>query len=124
MEDGGEEPLKTGTIPLGGTRPAMVPGIGLPWDAAVPMLFVAAEVQMAVTGVQGAAYAALLLAVIGLPLRVWVSYDWYAVRNVFVYLRTMAPALDARAWGGSTVSHFPLHPKARAREVRGMWAGV
>ena len=113
--------LNAGSIPLGGTRPAMVPAIGLPWEAAVPLALAAAEVQMAVTGLKGLAYAVGLMVAIGLPLRVWVSYDWYAIRAVGVWLRTMGPALDVRSWGGATVSPFPLHPKWLKRETRGMW---
>ena len=57
----------------------MVPFVGLPFSAAVPLLFAAAEVQMAVGGLKGVGYAALLLVAVGLPLRAWVSYDWYAI---------------------------------------------
>ena len=119
-----EDGLRTGPIPLGATRPPMVPGIGLPFSAAVPLVVAAAEVQVAAAGLKGVAYAALLLVAVGLPLRVWVSFDWYAIECVFVWLRTMGPALDARRWGGSTASHFPLNPKALAAEIRGMAARV
>lgn len=116
----GDDGLNAGPIPLGATRPAMVPFVGLPIEAAVPLIVAAAEVQMAVTGLQGVAYAALLLVVVGLPLRVWVSYDWYAIRNVALWLRTMGPAVDGPAWGGATVSPMPAHPRNRRRETRGM----
>lgn len=115
-----EDGLHTGPVPLGATRPPMVPFVGLPFSAAVPLVVAAAEVQMAVTGLQGVAYALVLLATVGLPLRVWVSYDWYAIENVALWLRTMGPALDATRWGGSTASHAPLLPKWLARETRGM----
>ena len=119
MDGADEDGLRAGPIPLGATRPPMVPMVGLPWSAAVPLVVAAAEVQMAVTGLQGVVYAAVLLLALGLPLRIWVSYDWYAIENVFVWLRTMGPALDATRWGGSTASHFPLHPRRLREEVRG-----
>lgn len=120
--DAAEEPRgpRTGPIPLGATRPPMVPFVGLPFSAAVPLLFAAAEVQMAVGGLKGVGYAALLLVSIGLPLRAWVSYDWYAIEVLMAWGRTSGPALDSARWGGATVSPFPLHPRHRRREPRGM----
>ena len=45
-----EDERRSGPIHLGATRPPMVPGLGIPFSAAVPTLLAAAEVQMAVTG--------------------------------------------------------------------------
>ncbi len=112
----GEDELRAGPIHLGATRPPMVPGLGIPFTAAGPLLLAAAEVQMAVTGLLGLAYAAGLVAVVAGTLRIWVAYDWYAMECVMVWARTSGPALDNRRWGGSSVSHFPL----RATTVRGM----
>jgi len=63
---------------------------------------------------------ALLLVAVGLPLRAWVSYDWYAIEVLMAWGRTSGPALDSARWGGASVSHFPLHPRHRRREPRGM----
>ncbi|NOG73586.1 MULTISPECIES: VirB3 family type IV secretion system protein [Roseicella] len=116
----GEDDLRAGPIHLGATRPPMVPGLGIPFTAAVVVLLGAAEVQMAVTGWQGLLYAAGLIAAVAGPLRIWVSYDWYAMECLFVWARTSGPALDNRRWGGSTVSHFPLKPSS----IRGLTAGA
>lgn len=121
--DGGpEEGPRGGPIPLGATRPPMVPFVGLPFSAAIPLLFAGAEVQMAVGGLQGLAYAALLAAAVGAPLRAWVSHDWYAVEVLAAWARTSGPALDSARWGGASVSPFPLRPRHRRREPRGMTA--
>ena len=101
---------KAGPVHLGATRPPMVPGLGIPFSAAVPTLLAAAEVQMAVTGIQGLLYAAGIVLAVTVPLRVWVSFDWYAVECLMAWARTAGPAFDNRRWGGSSLSHFPLHP--------------
>ena len=111
-----EDELRAGPIHLAATRPPMVPGLGIPFTAAVPTLFAATEVQMAVTGWQGLLYAAGIVLAITVPLRVWTSYDWYAVECLMAWARTSGPALDNRRWGGASVSHFPLRPT----EPRGM----
>ena len=105
-----EDERRSGPIHLGATRPPMVPGLGIPFSAAVPTLLVAAEVQMAVTGLQGLAYAAGIVLAVTLPLRVWVSFDWYAVECLMAWARTAGPAFDNRRWGGASLSHFPLRP--------------
>lgn len=99
----------------------MVPRIGLPFSAAVPICIAAAEIQMAVTGLQGLAYAAAFAVATWLPLRIWVSFDWYAIEVIIAWCRTAGPAMDNSKWGGSSVSHFPIHPKRLAEEVRGIW---
>jgi type IV secretory pathway VirB3-like protein len=113
-----EADLTSGPIHLGATRPPMVPHIGLPLSAAVPLLLIAVEVQMAVTGIKGVAYAVGVLIAIGAPLRVWVSYDWYAIECLMAAARTSLPAMDSRMWGGASVSPFPVSTKRR--ETRGM----
>jgi type IV secretory pathway VirB3-like protein len=111
-----EDELRDGPIHLAATRPPMVPLLGIPLSAAVPTLLAASEVQMAVTGLQGLLYAAGIVLAVTVPLRVWVSYDWYAVECLMVWARTSGPALDNRRWGGASVSHFPL----KAEASRGM----
>jgi len=118
--DAENEGVRTGAIPLGATRPPMVPIIGLPFSAAVPLLLIATEVQIGVSGIKGMAYAALIVAAIALPLRAWVSFDWYAIDVLLAWARTSGRALDATRWGGSSLSHFPIHPAHRAAEPRGM----
>jgi type IV secretion system protein VirB3 len=94
----------------------MVPYFGIPFSAAVLLLFVAAETQMLYSGLRGVAYALMITVPIGLPLRWWCAYDWYAVNNLALWARTSGASLDSRRWGGASVSHFPLRP----REVRGV----
>lgn len=118
MAAGNDTDLSSGPIHLGATRPAMVPYIALPLSAAVPLLLVAVEIQMAVTGIKGVIGALVTFAIIAAPLRVWVSYDWYAVECLMVAARTSAPGLDNSRWGGATVSHFPI------RDTRGETRGM
>ena len=112
-----DDTLRSGPIHLGATRPPMVPFVGLPLSAAVPLLLAAVEVQMAVTGLKGLAYAAGLCLAVGAPLRLWVAHDWYAIECLSVAARTSLPALDNRRWGGATVSHAPI--RDRRGEARG-----
>jgi type IV secretion system protein VirB3 len=111
-----EDDLVQGPIYIGDTRPPMVPFLGIPFSAAVPLLFVATETQMLFGGLTGVAYALAITAPIALPLRWWCSYDWYAVENVILWMRTSGPAMDGRRWGGASLSHFPL----RTTEIRGV----
>jgi type IV secretory pathway VirB3-like protein len=111
----------SGPIPLGATRPPMVPRIGLPFSAAVPIVICMVEIQMSVTGLQGLLYAAAFGAAVWLPLRVWVSFDWYAIEVLMAWCRTAGPAMDNAKWGGSSVSHFPINPRRLAEEVRGIY---
>ena len=101
---------KSGPVHLAATRPPMVPGLGIPFTAAVPMLLAAAEIQMAVTGWRGFLYAAGIVIAITVPLRIWVSFDWYAVECLMAWARTSGPAMDNRFWGGASLSHYPLRP--------------
>lgn len=111
-----EEDLKTGPVHIADTRPAMVPGLGIPLSAATPLLFVAAEVAIMFGGFTGVGYGLGIAAGIGLPLRWWVSFDWYGVECLLVHARTNFLILDARRWGGSSMSPFPIH----SAEIRGM----
>jgi type IV secretory pathway VirB3-like protein len=115
-----EVELMAGDIPIGGTRPPMVPRIGIPLSAALPLGVVCVEVQMAITGFLGVVYAAVILLAIAVPLRVWISFDWYGLEVLMVWLRTMARALDRWKWGGASMSPFPLHPKNRQADRRGV----
>ncbi len=105
-----EAEYRSGPIHLGATRPPMVPWLGIPFSAAVPMLLIAAEVQMAVTGLQGLAYAIGIVLLVTVPVRIWVAYDWYAIECVIAWARTAGPAFDNPRWGGSSVSPFPVRP--------------
>ena len=120
MQAADEVDLTRGIIPLGPTRPAMVPRIGLPFLAALPLCFVGVQIAMALTGLQGIAAGLIVMACIGLPLRLWVSYDWYAVNVLMTFIQTACRSLDSHTYGGSTVSHFPLHPKNRRNIIRGI----
>lgn len=112
-----EEPeLSAAPIPLGATRPAMVPRVGIPLAAALPLGVVASEVQMVVTGLWGVFYAALVFGAIALPLRAWVAYDWYGLEVLRVWSRTAGPCFDADRWGGTTLSPAPLSLRALRRE--------
>lgn len=115
-----EVDLASAPIPLGATRPAMVPRVGIPLSAALPLGVIAAEVQMIVTGIWGFVYAFLVFGAFALPLRAWVTYDWYGMEVLRVWLRTSGPAFDNHLWGGSTLSPAPLRPKNLRREIRGM----
>jgi type IV secretory pathway VirB3-like protein len=105
-----EDERLSGVIHLAATRPPMVPILGIPFSAAVPLVLLAAEVQMQIQGIRGLLYAAGIIATVTGPLRIWVSYDWYAVECLMAWARTAAAALDSRYWGGASVSHFPLRP--------------
>ena len=63
-----EVDLASAPIPLGATRPAMVPRVGIPLSAALPLGVIAAEVQMIVTGIWGFVYAFLVFGAFALPL--------------------------------------------------------
>lgn len=121
MDVAEEVELVSGPVPLGAVRPPMVPRIGLPFSAAMPILIVAAEIQIGVHGLLGVAYALGFIVAVILPLRVWVSFDWYAIEILLAWGRTSGSALDNATWGGSSVSHFPINPRSLRREVRGIF---
>lgn len=104
------EELRSGVLHIAATRPSMVPWVGLPYSAAIPLIFVCIEVTLLVGGFRGWGYGIGIFIAVAAPLRVLVSRDWYAVDVARVALATTALALDSRSWGGNTVSHFPIRP--------------
>jgi type IV secretory pathway VirB3-like protein len=112
---------REGMIPLGATRPPLVPWIGLPFSACLLLGLVCVELAMFWGGLSGTISAAGLFVAIWAPLRWWVERDWYALAVIGVWFRTSSAAFDAPRWGGATITHFPLSPRHRRQEVRGLW---
>jgi type IV secretory pathway VirB3-like protein len=106
----GAEQLRSGDLPVAATRPTLVPWVGIPFKAAVPLFGLCFEVALFLGSFQGWLYAAAIFVAVCVPLRAWVSRDWYALDAIMVAIPTSLIAFDAPQWGGSTLSPYPLRP--------------
>lgn len=106
-----DENLATFTLQLGGTRPALMPYLGIPWSVAV--VFGVATMELLIIRWQLTAFLIppFLIAVI------LCRRDYNAGRCFVCWMRTTGRHLSAASVGGTFLSPFPA---AKPRRFRGM----
>ena len=109
------DPLTEDALHVAATRPALL--LGLPLPLALVLGLGGAEIQVAVHGLKGVAWAVAIVAPLWAVSRFLVAHDYHAVRVFGLWLDTSARAFDAAEWGGASVAPLPV--KA-ARGPRGM----
>ena len=110
------EPLTEDPLHVAATRPALAWGLPLP--LALGLFVLGAEVQVAVTGLRGVAWALALVVPPWIVARLLVARDYHAPGVWFLWLNTEARGFDAADWGGASVAPFPA--KGQQRGPRGM----
>ncbi|MCK8786569.1 type IV secretion system protein VirB3 [Roseomonas sp. NAR14] len=113
------EPLAEDPLHVAATRPALLWGLPLP--LALTLGLGGAEIQVAVHGLKGVAWAVAIVAPLWVASRILVARDYNAVRVAFLWLDTSARAFDAADWGGASVAPLPVREARRTR--RGMARG-
>ena len=109
------DPLTEDALHVAATRPALL--LGLPMPLALVLGLGGAEIQVAVHGLAGVAWAVAIVAPLWAVSRFLVAHDYHAVRVFGLWLDTSARTFDAAEWGGASVAPLPM--KA-ARGPRGM----
>jgi type IV secretion system protein VirB3 len=112
------EPLTEDPLHVAATRPALLWGLPLP--LALVLFVGGAEVQVAVHGLTGVAWALALAVPLWVAARFLVARDYNAINVAVLWLNTSARGFDSADWGGASLAPLPIRS---ARASRGMTHG-
>lgn len=103
--------MKTHTLQIGGTRPALMPYLGIPWSVTVVFGVAAMELLMV-------RWQLVILLLPPFAVAVFLCRRDYNAGRCFVcWIRTTARHLGAASLGGTFLSPFPA---VRSKRFRGM----
>ena len=105
------EKLTEDTLYIAATRPALF--MGVPLAMAGMFLMLAGFIMVLL---QNPLYE-LVMVPLWFGARELLARDYNAVHVALLYLRTAGRSVDGRAWGGASVSPFPVRVPSRGRGI-------
>ena len=104
------------TLHVGGTRPAMFGGLPIALAVAIGVAWY--EIQAALGGLQGIAWASAVCVPAWIVARWRVAMDVYGINVAVACLRLLGLAFDRSTWGGGSRSPLPAVQPARVMGMR------
>jgi type IV secretion system protein VirB3 len=109
------EPLTEDPLHVAATRPALLWGLPLP--LALVLFVSGAEIQVAVHGLAGVAWALAIVVPLWIAARFLVARDYNAIGVAVLWLNTSARGLDSADWGGASVAPLPVRSRRGPRDM-------
>jgi type IV secretory pathway VirB3-like protein len=103
------------TLHAGVARPAKL--FGLPYPAAIFLLFIGYIIQTNLTGLYGLTWAASIVGPCWILIAALVRHDTYGAHVAVAWLRMSAPIRGQDHWGGASCSPLPALSRKR-RTIR------
>lgn len=103
---------------VAGTRPALVPWFGIPYEPLVWFCVAGFVVGQWVHGLRGIVWGLGAFVALWLPSFILTKRDYNAIRIFRIYIRTNLTCRDRSLFHGASVAAFPIKRPKRGRGTR------